>query len=296
MKFLQAIQKRPILFDGAMGTELLARGLVIEKGTSPELWNVTHPKIIQAIHTSYYEAGADVILTNTFGGSRPKLAKLELGDRTRELNLAAAELAKEIVPPGKYVAGDIGPTGLMLAPMGSATVDDFISAFKEQATTLQDGEVDLFCIETMYDLREAKAAVEAIRSISDDVPIIASMTFQYKERGFFTIVGDSPDKCFKTLEEVGANVVGTNCSLASDEMVALYEKYTHATSLPKFAEPNAGQPQTDEEGKTYYNQTPEAFADDIAKTVSLGVNVIGGCCGTNPEFISKVATRLEALG
>jgi 5-methyltetrahydrofolate--homocysteine methyltransferase len=296
LAFLQTIQKRPLLFDGAMGTELLARGLVIEKGTSPELWNVTNPKIVQEIHKSYYDAGADVVLTNTFGGTRPKLEKLGLGDRTQEFNLAAAKLAKEIAPQGKYVAGDIGPTGLMLPPMGKAEVEDFLSAFEEQAAALWDGGVDLFAIETMFDLREAKAAVEAVRKISSDVPIIASMTFQQMKRGFFTIVGDKPDFCFKTLAEAGANIVGSNCSLSSDEMFALFEEHVSATDMPKFAEPNAGQPQMDDDGKTFYNQTPEAFAEDIVRMVQLGVRVVGGCCGTNSEFILEIAKRLEALG
>ncbi|MHA2369368.1 MAG: homocysteine S-methyltransferase family protein [Candidatus Hodarchaeales archaeon] len=293
LTFLEAVQERPIIFDGAMGTELLARGLVIEKGTSPELWNVTNPEIVQEIHQSYYDAGADVILTNTFGGTQPKLAKLGLGDRVHELNFAAAKLAKEMVPPKKYVAGDIGPTGLMLPPMGAAKIDDFVKAFAEQATALWDGGVDLFTIETMYDLREATAAVEAVRKVSADVPIIASMTFQKKERGFFTIIGDTPDKCFRTLEEAGTNLVGSNCSLNSDEMASLFKEYNQATELPTFAEPNAGQPQTDDKGQTYYTQTPEAFAEDIARISELGVRVVGGCCGTNPSFISKIAERLK---
>lgn len=295
MSFLQMVQKRPILFDGAMGTELLARGLVIEKGKSPELWNATNSEIVQKIHKSYYDAGADIVLTNTFGGTRPKLAKLGLGDRIRELNLAGAELAKEIVPQGKFVAGDIGPTGLMLSPMGAAKVEDLVSAFEEQARALWDGDVDLFCIETMFDLREATAAVQAVRTVSEDVPIIASMTFQQKPRGFFTIVGDKPDECFKALEEAGANVVGSNCSLGSDQMVILFEEYIHTTDLPLFTEPNAGQPQIDEEGKTFYNQTPESFAEDIIKIAQLGVRVVGGCCGTSPIFITTVTKRLEGL-
>ncbi|MHA2496831.1 MAG: homocysteine S-methyltransferase family protein [Candidatus Hodarchaeales archaeon] len=293
LTFLELVQERPIIFDGAMGTELLARGLVIEKGVSPELWNVTNSEIVQEIHQSYYDAGADVILTNTFGGTQPKLAKLGLGDRVHELNFAAAKLAKEIVPPEKYVAGDIGPTGLMLPPMGAAKIEDFVNAFVEQATALWDGGVDLFTIETMYDLREATAAVEAARKVAADVPIIASMTFQMKKRGFFTIIGDTPDKCFKTLGEAGANLVGSNCSLSSDEMVSLFEDYNQTTDLPTFAEPNAGQPQTNDKGETYYAQTPEAFAEDIAKISELGVRVVGGCCGTNPSFISKIAERLK---
>ncbi|MFX0115748.1 MAG: homocysteine S-methyltransferase family protein [Candidatus Hodarchaeota archaeon] len=296
MAFLQAIQTRPLLFDGAMGTELLARGLVIEKGTSPELWNVTKPKIVQDIHKSYYDAGADVVLTNTFGGTRPKLEKLGLGDRTQEFNLAAAKLAKEIAPQGKYVAGDIGPTGLMLPPMGKAEVEDFLTAFEEQAAALWDGRVDLFAIETMFDLREAKAAVKAIRNVSKDVPIVASMTFEQKKRGFFTIVGDKPEDCFKALAEAGANIVGSNCSLSSDAMLTLFEEYINAANMPKFAEPNAGQPQMDEYGKTFYNQTPKSFAEDIARMVQLGVKVVGGCCGTNPEFISEIAKRLASIG
>ncbi|MHA1169776.1 MAG: homocysteine S-methyltransferase family protein, partial [Candidatus Hodarchaeales archaeon] len=215
---LDLIRKRIVILDGGMGSFLIDKGL--PPGTPPEDWNVSNPKEVQEIHKNYYDAGSDVVFTNTFGGSMLKLMAHKHESSIEEYNKKAVELARKICPEQGYVAGDIGPSGAFLPPVGTATEEDFYNNFLEQARYLSEAGVDLFIVETMVDIKEAEAAVKAIRKIST-LPILASITYKKTKRGYFTIMGNTVELCVKVLEEAGADIIGANCTLGSDEMVDL---------------------------------------------------------------------------
>lgn len=285
---LALMRRRVVILDGAMGTMLIAEGL--SGGDAPEIWNLLEPETIKSIHRRYFDAGSDVVLTNTFGGNRSKLRKTKRDDAVVRINSLAAELAKAVCPPGRFVAGDIGPSGELVAPVGSLTPENLEEIFAEQARALVSGGVDLILIETMFSLQEAVAALRGARSVSG-CPVFVSMTYERKNRGFFTMMGEKPGACTKTLEDEGADGVGTNCTLGSREMIPLARILRESTNLPVIVQPNAGKPLL-RDGKTVYDQAPEEFAEDIQSIVQAGVNVVGGCCGTTPKFISTIHRSL----
>lgn len=283
---LELAGTRTVLFDGAMGTELMARGLAV--GMVPELWNVDRPDLVREVHAEYFAAGADVVSTNSFGATPLKLAAHGLEGRAGELNRAAARLAREAAPPGRYVAGSIGPTGKFLKPQGPCTEAEFEAAYAEQARALDEGGVDALLVETQYDLREALAAVRAARSVSK-LPVFVTMTFNARPRGFFTIMGDTVARSAAELERAGAAAFGANCTLSSDQMVACVRACRGATSLPIVAQANAGQPEACADGRVTYTQTLEEYVRFVAEIVRAGAGFVGGCCGTNPSFIRAMA-------
>lgn len=277
---------RPVLLDGAMGTELMARGL--PKGTCPEAWNVDRPEVVAAVHAEYFAAGSDVVSTNTFGGSRIRLAGHGLEARTYELNLAAARLARAAAPAGKYAAGSIGPTGKFLKPQGEFTEAEFEESFAEQVRGLADGGADVLLLETHYDLREALAALRAARRMTA-IPVFVTMTFNAFPKGFFTLMGDSVAKCAGELERAGAEAIGANCTLNSEQMVGAVKALKEGTGLPLVAQANAGQPELAADGTVSYSQSLEDYVTFIPGIVEAGARFVGGCCGTNPDFIRAMA-------
>lgn len=287
-QLLDLVKQRVVLFDGALGTMLMARGL--SSGEAPEKWNVEKPDVLTEIHRDYFSAGADVVQTNTFGGNRIKLSEKQLeGDLVR-INQRAVRLAKGVCPPGKFVAGDVGPSGKLMEPFGPYDVEEMEKNFAEHGQILVDAGVDLISIETMFSLEEASAALRGIRGVTD-LPIFVSMTFDRKPKGFFTLMGETPEACVRTLEENGADVVGSNCQLGSREMVDLIQEIRSWAKVPVIAQPNAGSP-TLRGGMTIYEQSPGEFAEDILKIVEGGADVVGGCCGTTPGFIEETRQRL----
>jgi len=286
---LELIQERIVILDGAMGSALIAAGL--PAGKPPESWNIERPQIIQELQKNYFLSGSDAILTNTFGGTRVKLGKHKHGEFVEEYNKKAVENARAICPKNGYVAGDIGPTGEFLPPVGKFTINGFEETFREQAEFLTQANVDFFFVETMVDIKEAEAAVKAIRRNSD-MPIFASITYQKTKRGYFTIMGNTVEQCVKSLENAGANVIGGNCTIGSDEMVDLVPLLKQQTSLPISVKPNAGRPELID-GNTIYPTTPKDFAKDILQMVDKGAKIVGGCCGTSPEYIKLIAQKLK---
>jgi len=286
---LGLVRRRTVLLDGAMGTMLMAEGL--QGGEAPETWNRHKPEVVKSVHRRYFEAGSDVVLTNTFGGNRLKLGKADRADEVFQLNALAGELAKAASPPDRFVAGDVGPSGELIAPLGSFEAEHLEEIFAEQAQALISGGVDLIIIETMFSLQEALAALRGVRK-AGPCPVFVSMTYEMKDRGFFTLMGETPEVCTKTLEHEGADVVGANCTIGSREMIPLVGILRSSTTLPVIVQPNAGKPLF-KNGKTVYDEPPEAFAEDIQSMVEEGANVVGGCCGTTPEFISAVHRRLS---
>jgi methionine synthase I (cobalamin-dependent) len=285
---LALVRERTVVLDGAMGTMLMVEGL--GGGEVPEAWNLDKPHVIQSIHRRYFEAGADVVLTNTFGGNRLKLEKKKKDREVLRINTRAAELARAVAPPGKFVAGDIGPSGELIAPVGSYSSQELEEVFEEQAHGLMTGGVDLIIIETMFSLQEALTALKGARRAGDG-PVFVCITYERKGDMFVTMMGETPEDCVKTLEQEGADGIGANCTIKSDDMIPLAAILRSLTNLPVVVEPNAGAPRI-KDGITVYTQKPDEFADDVEVMVRHGVNMVGGCCGTTPEFISAIHARL----
>ncbi len=280
---------KPILLDGAMGTMLMAAGL--ESGDSPEEWNVLHPERVQAIHQAYIEAGSQIFLTNSFGGSSFRLANHGLADRTIELNRAAAEVARQVADgAGReiLVAGSIGPSGQLFHPMGNLTFEAAAQAFREQASGLAEGGVDLFWIETMSDLDEVKAAVAGIREISD-LPITATMSFDTHGH---TMMGVSPARATSELSKLGLAALGANCGTGSDELIeAIRAMRAENNEVVLIAKANAGIPQV-VGSDVVYNGSPQVMAAYAREVFQAGAQLIGGCCGNTPAHIQAMADAL----
>jgi 5-methyltetrahydrofolate--homocysteine methyltransferase len=282
---------KTILFDGAMGTQLMKRGL--EPGVLPDLFNIENPEIVKDILNSYYDSGSDMVQTCTFSSNLINLKKHGLDSKIIEINEAALSTIASARTSDKLIVGDIGPSGEFRPPVGNASGDKWLHSFQMQVEVLEPG-VDLWHIETMSDLQEMQAAISAVRKISQK-PIIASMTYKKtKKRGFFTIMGDSLESCINALEEVQITVIGANCTLGSNQMIDLIREMSNLTNFPLSVKPNAGQPRL-EGGMTVYNQTPEEFASDIGEMIDLGVKIVGGCCGTTPTHIKQLKLLIDAL-
>jgi 5-methyltetrahydrofolate--homocysteine methyltransferase len=271
-----------------MGTMLMKAGQGSLK--TPILLNLDEPELVTAIHRQYYDAGADAVITNTFGGSPLKLAADGLEQQMAELNRGAVRLTRQACPQGKFVAGDIGPSGKMMQPLGDISPQDMQENFFSQAKELIDSGVDLIIIETMYSLEEALAAVQGVRQ-AGDILLLASMTYSKTKNGFFTVMGEDVSRCVSALENAGADMMGANCTLNSSDSIDLTRELRAATSRPILIQPNAGKPVTSK-GETYYEQTPAEFAMDAAKIRAAGADMLGGCCGTTPEFIRAVKDAL----
>jgi len=289
---LDLAAKRIALLDGGFGTELIRRGF--PQGACPEAWNVERPDVVQAIHLSYFDAGSDAVEANSFGGSPIKLAAHGLEKRCFELNKAAVEAANAVKPAGRFVGGSIGPTGKFLKPQGPFTETEFEEAFAEQVKGLADGQPDFLIIETQYDLREALCALRAARRVSS-LPVFVTMTFNHVPRGFFTLMGNSVAACLEALEEEDAAAVGSNCTLDSGEMAALVKEMRPLTSLPIIAQANAGKPSLAEDGCVVYSQGVDDYVKHVPEMAANGATMIGGCCGTAPEYIRRMAEILRKI-
>jgi 5-methyltetrahydrofolate--homocysteine methyltransferase len=281
---LALARRRVVLYDGGMGTMLFARGLV--DGESPEVWNWERPRDVEEVYRAYYEAGSDVVQTNTFGGTPIKLSERDLQDRTHEANLLAARSLRAVCPPGRFAAGDVGPIGKFMQPMGEFTREEFEASFEAQIRGLVEGGVDLISIETMYSLQEAICALRAAKKVAS-LPVVVCMTFDRNPRGFYTLMGETVATCLKALRDEGADIVGSNCSHGSPVFVELARVIRDATDLPVILQPNRGKPVLEREAMAY-KQTAEEFVADMETIAALGINVLGGCCGTTPEFIARL--------
>ncbi|UCC20685.1 MAG: homocysteine S-methyltransferase family protein [Promethearchaeota archaeon] len=279
-----------ILFDGAMGTELIKRGL--KPGKVSDLLNIEQPEIISEIHKSYYDAGSDMCQTNTFGSTPMNLKRHNIEELIGKITDNALKNIKDVCPSGCLIVGDIGPTGEFRPPVGNASSDQWYSSFSTQAKLLEKG-VDLWHIETISDLEEILTAIRAVRDVSNK-PLIASITYKKTKRGFFTIMGDSLEKCINTLNNEDVDVIGANCTLGSHDMVDLLKDAISFTNKPFSVKPNAGQPVVKGD-KTYYEQPIDEFANDVKEMIGLGAKIVGGCCGTSPETISTIREIINSL-
>jgi 5-methyltetrahydrofolate--homocysteine methyltransferase len=278
---------RVIVADGAMGTMLQSVGLPV--GASPEAWLLENPDPVCGVHRAYVEAGADLILTCTFGGTRTRLKRPGLADRVAEVNRRAVEIACEAVEDRAYVAGDIGPLGEFLAPMGKITYEQAVDIFAEQAGALAEAGVDVLYIETMSDLNEARAAVEGAQQVSSGIPITITLSF---DRNGWTNMGVSPEQAAKTLLAMGVDGIGANCG-ATLEMTegALAKIHEVAPQALLIAKPNAGKPRM-VNWEEVYDATPADMAEYARKFIALGARIVGGCCGSTPEHIRAIAQAM----
>jgi 5-methyltetrahydrofolate--homocysteine methyltransferase len=273
-----------------MGTILFEAGLT--SGDSPERWNVERPDVIRGIHRAYRAAGSRILLTNTFGGNRFRLALHGLDTRVAEFNEAAARLAAEVAhAPGSraVVAGDIGPSGGILAPLGDLERADAVKAFAEQAAALRAGGVDVFWIETMSALEEIDAALEGVRQAGPGVPVVITLSFDTHGH---TMMGVNPEQAAKELTALGAAAVGGNCGLGPAELLpAMAAMRAFAPDALLVAKPNAGLPVL-EDGRAVYRGSPGEMADFACRLTAAGVRIVGGCCGSTPEHLRAMAAAL----
>jgi 5-methyltetrahydrofolate--homocysteine methyltransferase len=280
----------PVLLDGGMGTLLQDHGL--DDGGSGELWNVERPEVIAGLHEEYAAAGARILTTNTFGGTRPRLAMHGLADRVHELNQAGAEIAARVARRhGVLVAGDLGPTGELLAPLGTMEPDEARAIFEEQLVGLRDGGIDVVLVETMSDLGEVTAAVEAARRVVPDVPVIATLSFDTNLR---TMMGVRPADAVAALADAGVDAVGANCGRGPGEMEAIAAELTgaRASGVLLVAQSNAGLPQLVGD-RFEYDASPVELADHALALRDLGVDLVGACCGSTPAHIAAMGRALS---
>lgn len=285
---------QPIIADGAMGTMLIALGL--PRGAAPELWNVEQSERVRSVHRGYIEAGAQIILTNTFGGNRLRLMLHRLDARVAELNRAAAALARAEADAASHpvvVAGDIGPTGRLLQPYGDLSFEDAVAAFEEQARALAEGGVDMLWIETMSDLEEVRAAVEGARRAAPHLPLVTTMTF---DTGGRTMFGVTPEKALETLGSFDVLALGGNCGNGPAEIEGVIEKMHAINShVVLIAKANAGIPHLEGDA-VVYDATPEVMGQYAVRVRDLGARIIGACCGSTPEHIRAIARALGRRG
>ncbi len=289
--FREALAERVILFDGAVGTEIYARGVFINR-CFDELC-LAQPDTVREIHGAYRAAGADVLTTNTFGANRWRLATYGLEARLAEINSTGVRLAKEVARGRCWVAGSIGPTGAAMAPLGKLTPGDAFRAFQEQAEVMHDEGVDLFVLETFTRLPELWQAVRAVRSVSDR-PIVACMSFPFVGPGQNQIEGATPEEAARTVRSWPIDAFGTNCSNGPRGVQTVLERLLAVTDMKLAAMPNAGLPQV-VEGRTLYLAAPEYMAEHARRFVQLGASIVGGCCGTNPQMIKEMRTFIRSV-
>lgn len=291
--FERLAQGEILISDGAMGTFLHAKGLAA--GECPESWCVSHAEIVRHIAESYAAAGSDIVETNSFGGNSFKLKAYGLADQAATFNRAAARLAKAAIAGRGYVAASVGPTGQMVEEEGgNVTAAQLYESFQEQVVALAEGGADAICVETMWSVQEAAQAIRAVKQ-NTSLPAICTFTFEPGIKGFRTTMGVKPDRAVRAALNAGADMVGANCGNGIANMIEITRQMrATAPETPILIHANAGLPVL-ENGETVFKETPEYMASRVAELIAAGANVIGGCCGTNPNHIAAMAAEVKRL-
>lgn len=292
---LEVVKQKPLLGDGAMGTQLIEAGLPV--GGCGDEWNLSQPEKVRTVQAAYVAAGSDLILTNTFGGSPLALARHGLSDKAYEINLAGARLARDSMGGGGYVLGDIGPFGGFLEPLGSTTRAALEAAATVQVAALLDGGVDGIIIETMTSLDEMAAVAKVVRRVRPQAVLVGSLTFdRLVDGGFRTMTGVEVRQAVEFMVRLGVDIVGCNCGtgIHAGDYVQLVGQFRQATDRPIMVQPNAGQPRLDR-GHIVYDETPEMMAETVPALVRAGASILGGCCGTGPEHIRRFRRQLDSV-
>ena len=286
--FNDLIHKKVVLLDGATGTEFIKRGM--PQGVSPELWALENLDAVHKIHNAYIDAGSDIVYIPSFGGNRIKLEEFGLVERLYEINSSLARAVKENIDGRALAFGDIAPTGKFVEPFGDLAFEDAVDIYKEQVKALLDGGVDGFAVETMMDIQETRAAVLAIKE-SCDLPVVVTMTFEENTR---TLTGNDPLSALITLQALGIDAFGCNCSTGPEDMIGLIKSIKPYAKIPLLTKPNAGMPKL-VCGETVFDMEADEFAGHVDELVEAGANIIGGCCGTTPEHIKAQAAAARNL-
>jgi len=281
------IARGPVVTDGAWGTELQARGLA--SGEFPDAWNLTHPERVEEVARAYVAAGSQIILTNTFGANRLRAGGHALADRVVEINRAGVEISRRAAGGRTKVFASIGPSGKLLLT-GETSEDELRDAFAEQAAALAQASADAIVVETISDLAEAKIAVSA--ACATGLPVVACMVFDSGKNKDRTMTGATPEQAVEALTTAGADVIGANCGQGIAGFVPICQRMRATTTRPLWMKANAGLPEM-ENGRVVYRTTPDKFADVIPQLVAAGANFVGGCCGTNPDYIRAVVKKLR---
>jgi 5-methyltetrahydrofolate--homocysteine methyltransferase len=281
-------QGPPLIADGAAGTTLQSRGLAL--GRSTESWVLEAPEKILELHRDFIDAGAEIVLTCSFGATPLRLRASGIADRAAEVNRRAAELARQAAADrGVYVAGSMGPTGEMLKPYGDLDEAEAVAAYATQARALAEGGVDLLVLETHFDLAEAAAAVKGVREVTD-LPIVCSFSY---DRGTRTMMGVSPAQAGRQLDGLGVDAIGINCGRSLDESLRDLAELRQSTERPLWFKPNAGMPTLDAQGRPIYSISPREMAEALVKATESDARVVGGCCGTSPAHLRQIAQEVR---
>ena len=280
-----------LVFDGATGTYLQNNGL--EAGACPELMNKEYPEVVKNMASMYFDSGSDIVLTNSFGGNKFRLKHYGLENKVGEFNELASSLAKSVAPNGCYIAGSVGPTGEFIEPLGAVSESEMYEVFAEQIIALEKGGADAVMIETQMAIEEAKIAIKATKE-NTNLLIFSSMVFDKGPRGFFTMMGITPESAVQGMLEAGADVVGANCGNGLEKMYEISKIMRSKTEGLLMINSNAGIPTIKKEG-IIYPETPEFMSEYYSKMIKVPVNILGGCCGTGPEHIESLRNVVDSL-
>lgn len=281
-EFNQLVQKKIVLLDGATGSNLLKRGM--PAGVCPEQWILENPEVLQGLQQEFVQAGSDIVYAPTFTANRIKLAEYGLQDNIAQMNKDLVRISKEAVDGKAYVAGDITMTGEQLAPMGTLDFEELVDVYKEQIGFLAEAGVDLLVVETMLSLQECRAALLAAKETCD-LPVMVTLTFNEDGK---TLFGTEPSAAAVVLSSLGAAAIGVNCSAGPDKMIPIIQEMAQYTDIPLIAKPNAGMPELQPDGTTEYNMNADEFVMHTKELIAAGAEIVGGCCGSTPEFIEKL--------
>ena len=278
-----------LISDGASGTFLQQNGL--EPGGDPEAFNVDNPEVVKRMAKEYYDAGSDIVLTNSFGGTVFRQRHYGFSEKVSEFNMLAAQHAKSQAPKGRYVFGSVGPTGEFLEPLGNVSESEMYEAFRDQVVALESGGANGVVVETMTAMEEASIAIRAAKE-NTKLIVAATMTFDKGPRGYFTMMGITPEKAAEGLEAAGADIVGSNCGNGIENMIEIAQKMRDVTEKPILVHSNAGIPDL-KKGEIIYPESPMYMLEGFLKLKEVGVNIIGGCCGTGPEHIKALSDAIK---